>query len=948
MSFLSRYVVRPLRIFAGLAVLTLKRLRSQKGLAFLAIFQVILTVGLLTSAGFFAQAVDRVILQQELDRLSSVTGRPPFSTRVYFFPSSRKPMDVASAEAAGRSIAQTLSGEIGLPIGMAITQLESGNMMLMPPPDDTRYNSDNAFLATTNLIYIEEVAEQMEILAGEAMDGDGRSPADVTDVWMHRQLAETLGLDAGESFSIAPTVRQPPTLIRVRGIWQAVEPANPFWFRNPDAALKDALLVRRQDYIERIQPQISGRSRFASWQIALDDSRLNPASARAYAEGFERGMAVINKYVPGANLDVSALDSLKDFVQRKTGLTILLLGFNIPALGFLLYFLILISAIIARAQQRETSLMVSRGARVADVLGLVLVEEALLFVVGIPLGVAFGMVLALGMGYTDSFLTFTARPLLPVSLQGIDFTLVGAALLVSLLARILPAFHSTRKSIVAYESSYGRPQEAPLWRRAYLDFLLIVPTVYAYQQLDNREALALLVQDSTDELFQDPLLLLVPALFIFTASLLVMRIFPLLMNLLDAIASALPWTAPHLALRQLGRHSHSYLNPLLLVVICLGLGIYAHSMAASLDQWLTDRVYYRVGADVAFKPYSESAADELGAEWVPQVSAFAELPGVAAVGRVGEYLARMETTGSRSASVRFLAVDRAEFASVAWFRSDFAGESLGGLMNRLAATPDSILVPRQFLADHLLSIGDTVVLWVTLDAGIRVQSQFTVAGVYGLFPTTAPEDVAVIGNLDYLALLGGAVFPHKIWLRLAEEADSAAILSGVRQLGIDAIGWQESRAIIAEEKAKTERIGIFGTLTVGFLAAALMAVLALLVHSYASLQERLFQFGVLRALGALRRQLVAQLTIEYGLLVLYGTLAGSFIGAYASELFTPFFRSASQSKVMLPPLLPVIARDEIVRLTLIFALLIVLVELVATAQAMQRKLFEIMRMGHQG
>ena len=948
MSFFSRFVVRPLRIFVGLTVLTLKRLRSQPGLALLALLQIVLSLGLLTSAGFFAQAVDRVILQQELDRLSSVTGRPPFSTRVYFFPSSRKPMDVTSAEAAGRSIAGTLSAEIGLPIGQVVTQLESGNMMLMPPPNDSRYSSASAFLATTNLIFIQNVGQHLQILAGEALDDGGRSGADALDVWMHREMAAFLGLDVGELFQIAPTVNQPPTAIRVRGVWQAAHPDDSYWFRNPDAALKDALLIRRLDYVERVQPLIAGGSRFASWQIALDDSELNPASARLYAEGFERGIAVVNKYVLGAKLDVSPLDSLKDFVQRRSALTVLLLGFNIPALGFLLYFLILISAIIARAQQRETSLMVSRGARVVDVLGLVLVEEFLLFVLGTPLGIGCGMALAWGMGYTDSFLTFTARPLLPVSLQGIDYTLIAVALVVSLLARLLPALRSTRKSIVAYESSYGRPQESPLWRRAYLDFLLIVPTVYAYQQLSNREALALLVQENTDELFQDPLLLLVPALFIFTASLLVMRFFPLLMNLLDAIASSLPWTAPHLALRQLGRHSHSYLNPLLLVVICLGLGIYTHSMAASLDQWLVDRVYYRVGTEIAFTPYSESAADNLGAEWIPQISAFAELPGVMRATRVGDYKARMETSSSRSASLRFLAVDRAEFASVAWFRPDFAGESLGSLMNRLAATPDSVLVSQRFLADHLLQIGDTVVLWVTVDAGIRLQSQFTVAGVYTYFPTTAEEDDAVIGNLDYLALLGGAVFPHDIWLRTAENVDGKALLRAVKGLGIDGTRWQESRAIIAEEKAKTERIGIFGTLTVGFLAAALMAVLALLVHSYASLQERLFQFGVLRAIGAQRRQLVAQLTIEYGLLVLYGTIAGSLIGAYASELFTPFFRSASQSKVMLPPLIPIIAQDEVFRLTVIFGVVIILVELAATAQAMRRQLFEIMRMGNQG
>ena len=276
MSFFSRFVVRPLRISGGLTVLTLKRLRSQPGLALLALLQIVLSVGLLTSAGFFAQAVDRVILQQELDQLSSVTGRPPFSTRVYFFPSSRKPMDVTSAEAAGRSIAGTLSAEIGLPIGQAITQLESGNMMLMPPPNDTRYSNSGSFLATTNLIFMQEVGQHLQILAGEALDDNGRSELDAMDVWMHREMAASLGLDVGELFTIAPTINQPPTLIQVRGVWQAADANDSYWFRNPDTTLKEALLIRRLDYVERVQPLISGGSRFASWQIALDDSKLNP------------------------------------------------------------------------------------------------------------------------------------------------------------------------------------------------------------------------------------------------------------------------------------------------------------------------------------------------------------------------------------------------------------------------------------------------------------------------------------------------------------------------------------------------------------------------------------------------------------------------------------------------------------------------------------------------
>ena len=43
------------RLIAGLTVLTYKRLAGNLGLTLLALFQIVLTVGLLSSAGFFAQ-----------------------------------------------------------------------------------------------------------------------------------------------------------------------------------------------------------------------------------------------------------------------------------------------------------------------------------------------------------------------------------------------------------------------------------------------------------------------------------------------------------------------------------------------------------------------------------------------------------------------------------------------------------------------------------------------------------------------------------------------------------------------------------------------------------------------------------------------------------------------------------------------------------------------------
>ena len=934
------------RLIGGLTYLTLKRLAGNPGLTLLALFQIVLTVGLLSSAGFFAQAVDRVILQEELDALSTRTGRPPFSTRVYFFPSSRKPMDVPAAERAGRSVATTLSSEIGLPIDEVGVHLESGSMMMLAPEGDERYGEGSSFLIQVNLVYLADVAPELEITAGAVWQdtaGAGVS-TNLLPVLMHDNLAAEMGVLPGERFRVAPTSALPGIEVEIVGLWRARDPDDTFWFRPPDISMKEALFVRRADYVQWVQPMVAGSSRFASWRISLDDSTLNPAFAAAYARGFEKGMSIIGKYLPGANLDVSPLDPLKDFVQRQTTLTVLLLSMNLPAIGFLLYFLVLISGIIARSQQRETSVLVSRGAGTVRVLWLVLVEEWLLIMLGVPLGLGAGMLIARGMGYTDSFLDFIARDPLPVSWQGVDVWLIAAALALAFIARLLPAVAAARTSIVEYETAYARPDKGPLWRRAYLDFLLIVPTVYAYQQLGQQEAFALLAQGNASELYSDPLLVLAPALVILTASLLIMRFFSPLMNLLDKLASLLPGTVFHLALRQLGRQGHSYLNPLLLVIICLGLGIYTHSLAASVDEWLVDRIKYQAGGDFRFQPITEG---ESGGGWTPELSWFAERFDAQRAIRVGSYGARIEglSSSTRRQKKRMMGVDRAEFASVSWFRPDFADDSLGGLMNRLAAAPEAVLVSRAFLSEHLLRIGDRLDVWVILEPGISTRTDFLISGVYDYFPTIEQDEIVLIANLEYLHLIGGAVYAYEVWLRAPENDRGEEVRRKLRIGGIETLRWHDVVGTLIEEKARLERVGVFGALTVGFLSAALMAVLAFLMHSYASLRERFYQFGVLRAIGALRRQLIIQLAVEYAVLVLYGTAAGAVIGVWVSVLFTPFFRSAADSKAILPPMLPVIAEGEITQLTIIFIAVMVLVIVAATAQATQRRIFEVMRVG---
>jgi putative ABC transport system permease protein len=927
----------------GFLLLIFRRQQYHRGLVILSLLGIILSVGLITNASFFSQAVDRVILQQNLTEFSQETGRPPFSTNVYVFPSQRNPLTLEQAEQLSDQIGDTLSSSVGLPLRQLGLEISSGTMLLQPKPDSDLDGQITDMLASVNAVYIADVANHINLVAGTPLADDMISSA-VLDVWMHDRLAQELGIQINDQLNIRPTVTMNPVLIRIAGIWSAKDSHNEFWFGDPDIQLKSSLLVRRNDYIKFIQPMVASGSRGVSWYVILDERKIIPKDSASYLAGFQDGQDQIAIFLPEVRLNTPPLDPLKDFVQRSAVLTMILLGYNLPALAILLYFLLLISTIIAQWQSKETSLLTSRGMSISGILNLTLLEQLLLFIIGYPLGIAFGLFIAWMMGYTTSFLAFTARAPLPVSMQGFSFPLTLLALCVSLFARLWPIVRANRNSMVTEEHEWARPSQSPFWYRYYLDFLLILPTYYVYFQMSQRGSLAGWIATEPEELYQDPFLIIVPALFIITAALVTMRLFSVFMRLLDVWANRTHWLTLHLALRQLGRQSHEYVSPLLLVIIALSMGIYTLSMAESLDQWLVDRMYYRAGADMTFTPLKVTG--EVGVSdgnWVARPQEFSKVDGVLGATRVGNYPSRITLEYGNEILARFMAIDRLDFPLVGWWRADLASESLGGLMNRLAQAPDGILVSQRFLTANSLQIGDQLSIQVDATHIYKTRTRFTIVGVYDYFPTVYEEQrITVIGALDQLTSLFGFVPIHDIWLNIepaASEADIRKALPGTVNL-VPNIG-QDARILITHERDKLERVGIFGTLTVGFLASAAMAILGLLLYSYAALRDRVYRFSVLQAVGLLHRQIVTQVAMEYAFLAAFGAVAGTVIGMLASRLFVPYFRVTGEKGIPLPSLIPITSDQSMINLAIIFTVIIVVAEVSTITSALRQRLVRI-------
>src|SRR5690606_3517750 len=114
------------------------------------------------------------------------------------------------------------------------------------------------------------------------------------------------------------------------------------------------------------------------------------------------------------------------------------------------------------------------------------------------------------------------------------------------------------------------------------------------------------------------------------------------------------------------------------------------------------------------------------------------------------------------------------------------------------------------------------------DFGLRIRDQFTIVGVYNYFPTAEAAPVVVVGNLEYIISYFGITMPHRIWMHLAPGTDPRAVLEAVKTTGIQSSDARIATEMLNTEQAQMERVGVFGTLTVSFIAATLMAGLGLL------------------------------------------------------------------------------------------------------------------------
>jgi ABC-type lipoprotein release transport system permease subunit len=543
-----------------------------------------------------------------------------------------------------------------------------------------------------HLFFVTNSDQQIAVIEGQLPANTAASGprAPNIEVAIGSETAQRLGITVGQRFDLHPFWLQDaePVHARVVGIVEPKDPLAEFWVGQTDlfsvlTANWDTIpmLVTRETFFQGVVAYLPTMTNDFTTLLYVNTEGVNSRNAEATnlslnAYGNALGVNVLRTSLESDLPEVLTTYDEKLFFTR---VPLLVLVLQISAI--VLYYLFMVSTMLVERQASEIALLKSRGATTAQVMRVYVLEGVAILAFALVLGPPIAATVVGLLGQTPPFQDLSGGSNLSVrlSLGAYLWAFAGAAL--AFVTLILPAYQATRSTVVQQRTASARPPKQTAFTRYYLDLVLVGLGAILLYQLDRRGSLV--DQDLFGSQSVDPVVLLTPAFFILTVGLVFLRLFPLVLKVLAWVVARAQGAAILIGMWQLVRNPVHYSRLVLLLMLATAVGMFAASFGATLDRSYQDRAAYEAGANARLSdlrtvpaPGPDAMASTLSSQTgVEEISPVFRLQGSA-----GPLANRV--------SFDLLGVDPETFDDVAIFRSDFAGDSLGGLMEGLGPKPE--------------------------------------------------------------------------------------------------------------------------------------------------------------------------------------------------------------------------------------------------------------------
>lgn len=698
-----------------------------------------------------------------------------------------------------------------------------------------------------------------------------------------------------------------PIKIRIVGVIKNNDKHDLYWMKKPDE-YRHETFISEQLFTEWFRGDQMGRfSVNGSWYVLGDCASLQHKDAQQVKD---KAAALLDISKVGISVSADGLSKvLAAYTGKEKKIEATLIILQVPVFALLAAFLFMISGQMLSMEQNEISQLKSRGASRMQIIGLYFMQNLLLAGVALFIGFPLGIGLCKILGSSTAFLEFGSGRLLHVRITGEAVGYAAGALLVSVFLTLIPVVRYSGVSIVHVKQKKSQNTKK-FWQRLYLDVLITGIALYGYYSFSGRmEELKTSVAAGKP---LDPLLYFSASLFLLGTGMLFLRLQPYLIRGLFALQKKFLKPAGYASYLQAIRTGTKQQFIMLFVVLTVSLGIFNATVARTIIANAENNTVYLSGANLVVQEYWKNneayVAKEPSAELVYVEPDFGKYAGLAEVEsytrvyrtKVEFEVKKQDNDGGKRKNVitaDLMAIRTNEFGSLVLGDKRLNEYHINEYLNVLSTNAEAVLVSDSFRTKQGMKLGDTITY-------TNSEGNSATGVIYGFFeywadyvPTSVSavdgelvteNNYMIVAHLSYVQEHYG-VRPYQIWMK-TKGNDVSFFYDWAEQNGYKYTMVEALQENLANIRTDTLFQGTNGILTLSFIIILLLCGAGYLIYWILSIRERELLFGILRAMGMRKEEILQMLFIEQVFCGIFSIIFGGIAGVIASRLYVPMIQ----------------------------------------------------------
>lgn len=741
--------------------------------------------------------------------------------------------------------------------------------------------------------------------------------------------------------------------IKVVGIYNIKDTNDPYWFKwdetNARSLIMDYSLfqnefLKKNPYIIVNQVDIG---------YAFNYKKVNSNNIKGILGLKEKQKKELDSYKFELLFPIN--DVLSNYSGKEDNIRTLLWIFEAPILFMLIIYTFMISSLIIERDKDEISVLKSRGASQKQILLIYLVESLIMSLFGTIVGPFLGMYLCKIIGASNGFLEFVQRKGLHTNIQLGDYIYSFCVILVFILTIMINVIIASRKSIVEQKQNKVKRDKSPLWKKLYLDIIILIMCGYGYYNFIINQNMAKTFKISGGSLPVDPLIYLMSTLFIMGVGLVFLRIYPYIIKLIYKIGRKKWSPVLYSSLINVARAEGKNQFIMIFLILTIAIGTFNVKAARTVNIDLENKTKYMLGADMIIKPLWRSNLDHLSGHErrrmenvieykEPPVNIYKEVEGIEKFTKVyNNYDAGFINSYGKVTSSYLMGIVPHEFGEIAFFDDKLLPVHWYDYLNYMTENPEAVLLSRPFEETYNMKVGDKIKIEIN-----NALLDCYILDFIDYWPTLNVKSMSasnlIIGNLSNIQK-GVGIKPYELWIKKSSNISDEKLYRNIRIKELEINNISDSNQEIIKKKNEPILQGTNGSLTMGFIATMIITAIGFLIYWIMTIKSRTLQFGILRAVGLSKRKVVSMLVWEQLLISGAAIGAGTIIGQINSKIFIPIIQLTTREEERILPFKIIAFAGDYFKLYMIIFIVLILGIIILARYIVSIKMNQAIKLG---